>query len=47
MLFYNNYKIGDKYFRLSFSSVKEDEMKKGITCLREVFQELYEELGIY
>ena len=47
VLFYNNYKIGDKYFRLSFSSVKEDEMKKGITCLREVFQELYEELGIY
>ena len=47
VLFYNNYRIGDKYFRLSFSSVKEDEMKKGIICLREVFEELYEELGIY
>lgn len=47
VIFYNNYRVGDKYFRLSFSSINEEEMEKGIIYLKEAFEELYEKLGVY
>lgn len=39
VLFYNNYKQGLKYFRISFSNVTINEITKGINVLLEVIKE--------